>query len=774
MAIRLPAIMQVFRVDTSDLERARGEASELGSGLGASIAKGVAVGGAALAGLGAVGVRGASKIETGLAEVVSLTGLVGDEARTQMGVFSDVVREVSDEFGIAQDELTGGLYNALSAGVPADNVFDFMRVASKASIAGVTDVDTAVDGITTTLNAFGLDASEAEGVADSMFTTVKGGKTTFEELSGALFNVAPAAAAAGVDFRDVNAALAALTAAGTPTSVATTQVRAALVALQKPSEEMDEIFQKLGHTNAAAAIESEGLQYAINAVGDAADGDAGKLQGLLGSVEAVGAVQTLAGTGAEAFTEALANQGDAAGAVGDGFAVMADTTEHAWSILKTRLMNAVYEVGGRALPLLNDGLALLTQGFAWASSNAETLTPWLIGIGSAIALFVIPPLLVYIQQQLLAGAAAIRSAAMQWAASVRVIASWVAQGAAAAAQAVRVVASWVATGAGALRSAAMTVASGARVVATWALMGIKSLAAAAKVALAWLISIGPIALVIAAVVGLVVLVVKYWDEIKEFVTRAAKAVWGFVVRAFTGIRDGVTSAVQRARDTVVGVFNRIRSAISSAISSVVGYVRALPGRLLDGLRGLATRVVAFVMRYHPVAVLWRAMRGGQGQVLGFVRGLPARILRGLGNMGRLLYNAGRSILQGLTNGIRSLASGPIDAVKGVVSGVRNLLPFSPAKEGPFAGRGAPLYSGLAISGDLAEGIMRNRGEVARASMALAGAAQPDLAGTNPTVAAGQPAAGGLGGVNVSVTARDPAEAARQTAAELGWLVGGRV
>lgn len=295
------------------------------------------------------GISGATDLKTALTEVVTLTGSVGDAAAADFKSFQDTVKGVSAEFGIAQDVLTNGLYNAISAGVPRGNVLEFMQVASQASIAGVTDVNTAVDGLSTVLNAFGLESADAQAVADSMFTAVKGGKTTFAELSASMFQVAPGAAAAGVSFTEVNAAIATLTAAGTPTTVATTQIKAALTALQRPTEDMTSLFNGLGYESAQAAIESEGLQFALGAVSDYADGNNGKMIELLGSVEAVSAVQVLAGTGAEKFTSELANQAEAAGSTQTAFEEL-DATRSA-ERNKIAFDNLTLAIGTALLPI---------------------------------------------------------------------------------------------------------------------------------------------------------------------------------------------------------------------------------------------------------------------------------------------------------------------------------------------------------------------------------------------------------------------------------------
>jgi TP901 family phage tail tape measure protein len=347
---------------------------------------------AAIIGLGALAV-GASKSVTeandlaiGLREVVTLTGDTGDAANATFTEFSGLVAGLSNEFGIAQSVLTGGLYQALSAGVPKDNALEFMQVASQAAIAGVTNVETAVDGLSTIINAFGLDTEDAQAVADSMFAAVKGGKTTFEELSASLFNVAPAAAAAGISFDEVNAAIATMTSAGVPTAQATTQIRAAMVGLQKPSEELDAIFQSLGYESAQLAIEEEGLAFALDAVKDASGGSNGELQTLLGSVEAVSAVNILAGTGAEKFADELERQANAAGSVEDAFS----------EIDKSRVLerqavayqNMAIAIGQVLIPAMEVIVPILTSFAGWVQENSVVATV-LAGILGALAVAIL-------------------------------------------------------------------------------------------------------------------------------------------------------------------------------------------------------------------------------------------------------------------------------------------------------------------------------------------------------------------------------------------------
>ncbi len=234
MSISIGDALLKLGVDTRDLDKGL-------KGLGARIKKHqraigigmVAVGGTILAGFG-MSIKAAADFEGAMREVNTMMGL----AENEFAEFSKDVQALAADLGVDAVESANALYQAISAGVPRENVLEFLKIATEAAIGGVTDTKTAVDGLTTVINAFKLPMSDAQKVADIMFTTVKGGKTTFEELSAAMFNVAPIAAAAGFSFDEVSAAIATLTKQGVPTKIATTQIRAAMQQLLKPTTDM--------------------------------------------------------------------------------------------------------------------------------------------------------------------------------------------------------------------------------------------------------------------------------------------------------------------------------------------------------------------------------------------------------------------------------------------------------------------------------------------------------------------------------------------------------
>ena len=323
--------------------------------------------GAAVVGVGVAGVVMAKDFEKGMREVATLTPDVANDFQN----LSKQVLDLSARLGTDAVGSTKALYQAISAGVPKDNALTFLEVASKAAIGGVTDTETAVDGLTTVLNAFKKDTSEVGKVADIMFATVRAGKTDFSQLSASLFNVAPIANTAGVAFEEVSAAVATLTKQGTPTSVATTQIRAAIQGLLKPSDEMTKIFNELGFESAAAAIKAKGLQFSLNAVREQTKGDVGAMQKLLGSVEAVSAALGTTGDNAEMFMGDLEAMQTAAGASEAAFQEMSKGLDQQLNIVRAAFDKAMITIGTKLLPLVTPLIQAIGEKLPAAFEVAE-------------------------------------------------------------------------------------------------------------------------------------------------------------------------------------------------------------------------------------------------------------------------------------------------------------------------------------------------------------------------------------------------------------------
>lgn len=259
--------------------------------------------------------------------------LLPDASATAMAQMRADVTAFGSDVGRLSGETVPALYQAISAGVPRENAFEFLQTASDAALGGVTELETAVDGISSVVNAYGADVIDAGRASDLMFTAVRGGKTTFDELSRSLFNVIPNAASLDVEFGNVTAALATMTAQGTPTATATTQLRQMLVELSKAGSEVAGTFEDAAGRGFRQFIAEGGnLQEALQILEEHAAASGMSISDLFSSVEAGSAALSLTGASAQKFTGELEAAAQAAGATAEAAAQMEGTLAHSRSV----------------------------------------------------------------------------------------------------------------------------------------------------------------------------------------------------------------------------------------------------------------------------------------------------------------------------------------------------------------------------------------------------------------------------------------------------------
>ena len=344
---------------------------------------------APIAALGVAALVSFGNFEKGMNEVRSL---MPDLNQGEFNDLSQDVRDLAVEMGINAVEATKALYQAISAGVPKDNAIEFLRVSSKAAIAGLTSTETSVDTLTSVLNAYKLSADEAEEVADVLFTTVKLGKTNFEELGGSIFNVAPLAAALNIPLEEVSAAVATLTKQGVPTAQAMTQIRGSLVALQKPNADMEAALRNMGYETGQALLNAKGYQGSLNALREESGLTSSELTKAFGRVEAFGAVLALTGQNFNGAIEDLQAMTQAGGAMAAAFETNNEGFFRSWEKSLAIIREVGFQIGEQLAPMVSQVAASFKS---WYESNKESVPGW-IKLGMKVAAFaaVLGPILI--------------------------------------------------------------------------------------------------------------------------------------------------------------------------------------------------------------------------------------------------------------------------------------------------------------------------------------------------------------------------------------------
>jgi TP901 family phage tail tape measure protein len=216
------------------------------------------------------------------------------------------VRQMSDSFNQPILKVAEAQYQILSA--QFTTVADQTNIMTAANeLAKVTNqsLDTSVNILTGTLNAYGESSDMAALRAGQFFETVSLGRVRTADLATALGRVQTIAHLSGVSIEELDAAMVSLSIGGVKSTEAATQLRGVLTALLKPSQDMKAAFTEIGVSSGPAAIATFGLQGAVQKLMETTGGAAEEMQKLMPNVRGFAGGARLAESGADAYRSAL-------------------------------------------------------------------------------------------------------------------------------------------------------------------------------------------------------------------------------------------------------------------------------------------------------------------------------------------------------------------------------------------------------------------------------------------------------------------------------------
>lgn len=587
-----------------DFESADRAVASFGVGV-TRVVKGLAVAGvAAFLSFGTVGVKNMLEVGTAMQKVST----IADTSAVSLKSLQAGLTSVSNVTGIAVTSLAESQYQAISAGIATAESVDFVALATKAAKGGFTDTTTAIDGLTSVLNSYGLAASDATMISDQMIIAQNLGKTTFGEMSASMGQVIPIASSLGVSTDELFASVAALTASGIGTSESMTGLKAALSNILKPSSQAADMAAALGIDFSAAALESQGFAKFLDTVAVAVDGDNAKMSQLFGSVEALNSIMVLTGTGADKFSGALDAMANSSGATESAFSKMMDDPVARFDIAKNKIVNAGTNMGTALLPVIEKITAKFSKFADWlltvdwkpftdavgkALSGVESFIGWLWKFRDVIVK-VAAVILAY-KIVVLAVVLAVKS----W-----TLVTKIATGISKAWTLVCKIATAVTRGdtiakiASAVAIKAMTVANNIAAIAQGALNVVMGIGAAIM---------SPITLIVLAIVAAIVLLVvgiyqltKNWDV----VTAAMQSAWEWLKNIVSIIVDGVVGAFQSAGEWISKVANIVWDGLVGAFQSAWEWIQNVATVIKDVLLGALNAVWA------PIQGIIDAFTGG--------------------------------------------------------------------------------------------------------------------------------------------------------------------
>lgn len=344
----LKAACSAAQKDLTTLGNAAKSAGKVVSGASAAIA-------GATAAIGAAALKSGGEYQAQLANISTLLTGTEAEVAARTAEIGAQVLDVSNRTGVANDNLTDGMYQVISAFGDTKDAVNILEVAAKSAAAGNADTADSINLLSAVTKGYGdTSAAAVQKAADLSFATVRLGQTSFPELAASMGKVIPLASTLGLEQEQLFGAMSTLTGVTGSTAEVVTQLKATMQGFLSPSKNMQAALSSMGYESGQALLESKGLQGALEALKGSVHGDELAFAGLFSSVEAQTAVLAMAGAQSENLAGKTAEMYEAVGAADTAFQRQTNNMKYTIQTVKNLGKNFLIQLGTNMLPYVND------------------------------------------------------------------------------------------------------------------------------------------------------------------------------------------------------------------------------------------------------------------------------------------------------------------------------------------------------------------------------------------------------------------------------------
>ena len=691
------------------------------------------------------GTGATGEVLDGLVEVAKR---VGSTTPAEFSKIAPVVADLNTRLGLTGEDLETVAKQVLEAG----------RLLGQ-------DVD--ISKTTAAFSAFGLEAKQIPGAMDDLFRVSQATGLGFNDLAQKTAQAAPTMKALGFGFQDTAAMIGAFDKAGLNSSQIMTSMTKGLTTLAKTGEEPKEAFKRVTG-EIGSYIQSGNEAAALNL--------ASKLFGTRGATQFVEALKQ-GKIGADDMMKSI-------GATDDTIlGVAGETSDFAekWQIVQNNAQLALEPLGSAVFSTLADVLSAMAPTLQdignWLKENT-----WAFGVlGAAIAGILIPAFVTWV--------------AGIWASTAALLASpitWIVVGIAAlAAGLVLLIVNWQAVSdfIGGVWNSTVEGAKGlwedfvralsefASGIGQWFMEGLNGAGQMIGSFFAGLpqrISEG-----LAALAGVGQEILAFSVGVGSYLIEGFAQFLGYIPGWLASVGEWVSSLPGKVWEWLAGLgqlavkgaewFGGFLQAAVRKGGELIEWCKALPERIIGAIASLASSLA------QKSSEAWNGfLRKAQelgGKVAEFARELPGKITGALGDLGNLLVRSGGALVDGFLRGIQGAWGRLTGWVKQGMDWLRGLWPFSPAKWGPFSGKGYVTHSGKAIIRDFADSIKNEQPYLLDSAKSVMGDFQSNF---QPSLNSPQPSYAGAtqqgSRMTVNAYSNDPYATAEEVARQLRRLM----
>lgn len=304
-------------------------------------------------------------------DAIAKVSTISDESQVPISSLKSSIMDLSNQSGIGANELAEATYQALSASIETKDAARFVGDAAGLAKAGFLDTASAVDVLTTIINAYGYEAEDAEKISSQLIQTQNDGKTTVNELAAAMGQVIPTASALNIPLEQLNASYVLLTKQGINTANATTYLNGMFTELGDGGSAVSKILQdKTGKTFGQLMNEGWTLGDVMQLLSDSVDGDSEAFLNLWGNTRAGKGALALLNGGVNEFNEEAEKMSKSSGNVGKALKKLKTPGAAARKALNS-IVNAGIQIGDVLAPYVEKAAKFIEK----LSKKFQDLSP---------------------------------------------------------------------------------------------------------------------------------------------------------------------------------------------------------------------------------------------------------------------------------------------------------------------------------------------------------------------------------------------------------------
>lgn len=317
--------------------------------------------GGMLTGAGGIGLAGVAGAMTGLLkpaadlqEQLANVNTLFSDTKFQADEYRDAILQLSRSVPKSTKTLTEGLYQIKSAGIEAEDTLGFLKTASVAATAGLTDVGTTVSALTKVIRGFGLEGQDVLSVANKLFSTVEIGQTTFGELAQSIPSVTAAAANAGLSIDEMLGAFASGTKILKDSRQTAVGLAGMLRSIGKASDDQKELAKELGFEFSQQALEAKGLTEFLGDMREALEGTNVSIREFFRREQGYRLAVALLGDSYEMLSKNINDVAESQGAINKAFGKQMDTFNNQARLAWNNVIATAKAIGSELLPRYTD------------------------------------------------------------------------------------------------------------------------------------------------------------------------------------------------------------------------------------------------------------------------------------------------------------------------------------------------------------------------------------------------------------------------------------